>query len=185
MTPREQIKAAMKAVTDAEDAREALCKKLLDEHGDLDRDTKYFAEVFADSTRSANPLPQEVMRIDGKGLLGWLEENRVSLSRAKPGALVKVRPCGDDNPEDKTYLGIFLGELPTGLSFAFNRETGTLLVEPGSGNPAMLVPELGRIVFGCESWWSEVKNADELPQITDEMIENIPYVKALRNAPKL
>ncbi len=184
MTPREQIKAAMKAVNDAEDAREELCKKLLAEHSDLDRDTKYFAEVFAEGTRSANTLPEEVVHIKGTGLLGWLDEERVSLSRAKPGALVKVRPCSD-NDEKKTYLGIFLGELPTNLSFAFNKETGTLIVEPSLGNPAMLVPELGRIVFGCESWWGEVKNKDDLPEITDEMIANIPYVKLLKDAPKL
>ena len=186
MTPRDQIRAASKAVDEAEEAREALCAKLLAEHEDLDRDTKFFAEAFSES-RGPSALPQEVMRVEHEGLLGWLQRNPISmgLSRSKPGALVKVRPCGDSNPESKTFLGIYVGELPTGLSLSFNEETGTLRLRPGVGNPAILVPSLGRIVFGLESWWSEISGADELKQITDEDIDSVPYVKALRSMPSL
>lgn len=170
----------MQAVEDAEAAREELSKKLLAECSDLDRDAAFFAEAFAGGT-APSPLPQEVVHIDGAGLIDWLAEERLGGLGPKPGALVKIRPVSD-NEEKKTYLGIYLGELPIRLSFAFNKDLGALRVRLGRRNPAILVPELERIVFGIESWWSEVKHAGELPAITDEMIDNVPYVKAMRKA---
>jgi hypothetical protein len=47
-------------------------------------------------------------------------------------------------------------------------------------NPAMFVPELNRIVFGCESWWKVLNNKEDFSDITDADIENVWYVKALR-----
>ena len=45
------------------------------------------------------------------------------------------------------------------------------------GNPAIFVPELGKIIFGMESWWGRIKSEEELKDITDGDIENVWHVK--------
>lgn len=98
--------------------------------------------------------------------------------RAKCGALVSVRPCGDEYG-GKTYLGIMLGDLPTGVMVTHNGETKELDVFP-THNPAMFVPELKQIIWGCGSFWSIIKSEDQLRQISDDDIQNIWYVKMLK-----
>lgn len=49
-----------------------------------------------------------------------------------------------------------------------------------TGNPAIFVPELGKIIFGMESWWGRIKSEEELKDITDGDIENVWYVKMLK-----
>jgi hypothetical protein len=44
-------------------------------------------------------------------------------------------------------------------------------------NPAIYVPELRKIIFGCGSWWSEIESPDEIKDITDDDIENCWYVR--------
>lgn len=82
------------------------------------------------------------------------------------GCLVAVRPC-DEEYGEKTYLGIYLGELPIQILSSYN--------------PGIFVPELRKIVYGCGSWWREIKSVDELKAITDEDIENTWYVQLLQN----
>ena len=48
-------------------------------------------------------------------------------------------------------------------------------------NPAIFVPELKKIVFGCESWWRKIDSMDEVKDITDEDIENQWYVKLFKS----
>lgn len=91
------------------------------------------------------------------------------------GKLVAVRPCGDEY-KGKTFLGFFLGELPLTTSVSYNESQGILKVST-IGNPAMFVPELGKIIWGCGSWWNEINSKDELKQITDIDIDNVWYVK--------
>lgn len=45
------------------------------------------------------------------------------------------------------------------------------------GNPAMLVPQLNKIIYGCGSWWHRIKSEKELREITDGDINNTWYVK--------
>ena len=47
-------------------------------------------------------------------------------------------------------------------------------------NPAIYVPELRKIVFGCESWWGEIQSPDEIKDITDDDISNVWYVKLVK-----
>ena len=47
-------------------------------------------------------------------------------------------------------------------------------------NPAIYVFDLQRIIFGAESWWGIIENPEELKDITDDDINNIWYVKALK-----
>jgi len=81
---------------------------------------------------------------------------------AQPGEFVSVRPCGDEHG-NKTYLGIYVGDVNIGIP-----------------NPCIWVPDLKEYIFGCESWWGRIKSPEQLRQITDADIENVWYVRALR-----
>lgn len=94
---------------------------------------------------------------------------------SKSTQLVRVRPADGK----KTYIGFYLGELGLTPSVSFNRTNGILKVSQ-IPNPAIYVPELGRIVFGYESWWSPIRSEKELKDITDADIEAQPYVQYFR-----
>lgn len=94
------------------------------------------------------------------------------------GQLVKIRPCGKEYG-NKTYLGFLLGDLPFMLYITHNPETLELSCST-TGNPAIFVPELGKIIFGMESWWGRIKSEEELKDITDDDIENVWYAKMLK-----
>ena len=44
----------------------------------------------------------------------------------------------------------------------------------------MVSPEMGEVVYGCESWWAAIENEDDLKEISDLDINSIWYVKALK-----
>lgn len=95
------------------------------------------------------------------------------------GQPVLVRPCDDEN-KVKTYFGILLGDLPIDAAISHNRTTGVLNVAT-LNNPAIFVPELKKIVYGCESWWARINSLEEAKSvITDSDIENCWYVKLMR-----
>lgn len=102
-------------------------------------------------------------------------------SRRRPacGTWVAVRPC-DDASKGKTFLGVYLGELALSQGCSFQRATGILSVYMGMHNPAIYVPELKRIVFGCGSWWGVIEGPEGLKKISDQDIENVWYVRALK-----
>lgn len=81
--------------------------------------------------------------------------------------------------EDKTYLGIFIGDLPTHTHLAYLAQNGRLSVSV-IDNPAVFVPELNRIVFGYESWWKILESEEDFKDITDDIINNTWYVKMLK-----
>lgn len=87
---------------------------------------------------------------------------------------VKVRLCEDN----KTYFGILLGELPWFTNISYDEETKILNVST-IDNPCIYVPELNRLVFGAESWWSRIESDEEISDITDLDINNTWYVKLL------
>ncbi len=94
------------------------------------------------------------------------------------GALVKVRPCSKEY-QGKTFLGILLGELAYDAMELYYRDTGILKIVPMM-NPAIFVPELKKIIWGMESWWSKIEDISELREISDEDIKNCWYVQLLR-----
>ena len=53
-------------------------------------------------------------------------------------------------------LGFYLGDLPRKLTVSFNEDKGGLRIRTFN-NPATFVPEHGRIVWGSESLWYEIK----------------------------
>ena len=116
------------------------------------------------------PIEVTGLDLDEIDYSGLCYKNRI-------GQPVKIRPCNENN----TYLGVFVGELPLHSTASFNEETGRLKIGTIS-NPAILVPTLGKIVFGCESWWSFVENEDDLEkEISDDMINNQWYIKAIKS----
>ncbi len=96
------------------------------------------------------------------------------------GDLVSVRPCGEEY-KGKTYFGILLGDFPLGMRGTYNPESKKLTVGPSMMNPAIFVPDLKKIIYGCGSWWAVIESEDELRKITDEDIENTWYVKLLKS----
>ena len=104
-------------------------------------------------------------------------EQRDVLNQRGAGKLVKIRPCGDEYG-DKTYLGIYLGDMALGSSVSI--EDDKIQCNLTFHNPAIFVPELKKTIFGCESWWGEIKSEEELKEITDEDIDNTFYVALLR-----
>jgi len=103
---------------------------------------------------------------------------RTRIDADKVGKFVSIRPIGDEY-EGKTFLGLYLGDIPVENLFQFEKETKKLHIIP-MGNPAIFVFDLNKVVYGCESWWGPIESEDQLRQITNDDIENIWYVKALK-----
>lgn len=96
----------------------------------------------------------------------------------KCGDMCEVTLCNDD-AENRSYIGICLGELPISILSSYNKNTGVLTNDTLS-NPAIFVPELKRIVYGCESFWRRIDSIEDFKGITKEDIENTWYVSLLR-----
>ncbi|MGN0414882.1 MAG: hypothetical protein ACI4FX_05270, partial [Agathobacter sp.] len=94
------------------------------------------------------------------------------------GCLVEIRPCREEYG-GKSYIGIYLGDLPIRIMSSFDRRTG-VLKNSALTNPAIFVPELRKIIYGCESWWHEIKSMENFEGISEEDIENTWYVQLLR-----
>ncbi len=105
----------------------------------------------------------------------------VQTRRKSTGKFVVVRPC-EEGLDKKSFLGIYLGDIARNATVVFNPATGVLELGLAGHNPAIFVPDLGRIVWGFESWWGVIEHPDQMKQITDADIENVWYVKALRQA---
>lgn len=93
------------------------------------------------------------------------------------GSFVRIAPCGDEYG-GKTYLGIYIGDVGLGSNISIDDDS--VVCSWSSFNPGILIPELNKIVYGCESWWGHIESESDLEQITDLDIENIWYVKALK-----
>jgi hypothetical protein len=99
------------------------------------------------------------------------------------GTPVKIRPCADKY-EGKTYFGILLGDMPLNISATIDM-SGNMSISRVSYNPAIFIPEVNDIVYGCESWWGEIESEDDLKEvITEDTIDNVWYMKLLRRMSK-
>lgn len=99
---------------------------------------------------------------------------------ATTGRFVAIRAVPSVDPEEKTRLGIYLGNLNSGIHSEYNPETQVLTIDRTGGNPAIFVPDLARIVMGYESWWGYINTPDDLKQISDADIDSAWYVQALK-----
>lgn len=96
----------------------------------------------------------------------------------KCGELCEIKPCGEEY-DGKSYIGIYLGDLPIAIHTCYDKESG-ILSNGTMNNPAIFVPELKKIIYGCESWWRTIKSVEDFTGISEEDIENTWYVKLLR-----
>ena len=104
--------------------------------------------------------------------------NKTGYKDSQIGNFVKIAPCGDEY-KGKTYLGLYLGELPVAHHITHNSETKELSVS-FSNNPAIFVFDLNKIIYGMESWWGIIESEEDLKEITNRDINNIWYMKALK-----
>lgn len=63
---------------------------------------------------------------------------------------------------------------------SYKESTGQL-INSTMNNPAIFVPELKKIIYGCESWWKTIRSVDEFSKISNEDINNTWYVKLLQS----
>ena len=104
--------------------------------------------------------------------------------RVKCGDLVRIRPVQEEFKE-KTFLGMYIGELPIDLYYEIEKENNKLHVRTYN-NCAFYVFALHCMIFGCESWWAKIEGDEDIEKaITDEDIDNVWYVKAIRELAKM
>ena len=123
-----------------------------------------------------------------QAIFGKNESNPIAIEKidARPieyndsncGKLARVRPC-KDNGENKTFLGFILGSLPVDIHSSLNNTTKVLTLST-TPNPAIFIPSLGKIIFGYESWWSEIESPEELKDIINDEIDSQWYVELLK-----
>jgi hypothetical protein len=100
-----------------------------------------------------------------------------SIRPVKCGRAVKVAPCAKEYG-GRMYFGIMVGEVALSISHSIEKDVVT--VSHSVYNPAILIPELGKIVYGMESWWGEIGSEEDLQSvITPETINKIWYMRLL------
>jgi hypothetical protein len=100
-------------------------------------------------------------------------------SEKGPGTFVSIRSCKEAHG-DKTRLGLLIGYVPIHTSAEFSKETKRLKFILSGDNPAIFVFDLNEVVLGCESYWGAIESEKELREITNNDIENVWYIKALK-----
>jgi hypothetical protein len=106
-------------------------------------------------------------------------EERPAINKHKCGMPVKVKSCKKEHDNNKTYFGIYIGEIPLSISHSID-DDGVVTAKKTMYNPAIFIPELNDIVYGCESWWGKIKDEEDLKKlITDKVINDVWYVKLL------
>ena len=114
----------------------------------------------------------------------------ISWGGALPGTLVAVRPCADQY-ENKTFLGVYLGDFPSAVYGTQDEPGGDIVIDfHERTNPLIFIPEFADnrfqfhkpspFVYGAGSWWGKIKSEEHLRDITDGDIENVWYVRALK-----
>lgn len=139
--------------------------RLNERQGELVHDLIKFFEKFS-----------WVMKFQDFKELRW-EEGEMFRDR-KCGTPVKVRSCKKEHG-DKTYFGILLGDLALSVSHSIDG-AGVVTACRSFFNPAIFVPELKTVVYGCGSWWGEIESEEEMAKlITDDTIKNVWYMRLL------
>ena len=152
------------------------CRKLMQERRDADEDDM---SVCVSNEQCENCPDYESRFIEYPIQVNSIKCDKMKqLMMGRAGSLVKIRPCNKEYG-DKTYLGLYLGNQPWSQTVSYNKELGELTVGVAT-NPAIYVFDLQRIIFGAESWWGIIESLEELKDITDDDINNIWYVKALK-----
>ena len=117
--------------------------------------------------------PIEVSKINVDGFI-----KKSHYKNSEVGKFVRVVPCAEEY-NGQTYLGMYLGEIPIGPHITHNSETKELNVSTTT-NPAIFVFELNKIIYGMESFWAIIETEEDLKDITKDDIDNVWYVKLLK-----
>jgi hypothetical protein len=113
----------------------------------------------------------------------YKEDDVINNAMYKCGTPVKIRPC-NEKYGSKTYFGILLGDIAKSISISIDKNQD-LNVSHSFYNPAIFVPELSTVIYGYESWWSEITSEEDLNKlITDDVIKNVWYMKMLNSLNK-
>jgi len=134
-------------------------------------------EKIAEAMKQAekdNKFLTEGQPIEPPIVVKSLKVQQIGLKRVTP-QYVAVRPVSDK----KTYLGIYLGDVTVSGGSMYNIPKSEIFVSFRM-NPMIFIPDLMKVVLGMESWWSEIEKPEDLKQITDADIQNVWYVKALK-----
>lgn len=83
---------------------------------------------------------------EAKTVLSVAVEKMTFLGKRDIGKLVKIRPC-DDKYENKTFLGIYLGEFPVPKYVSYDEDEQQLSIV-NIHNPVIFVPDINEVVFG-------------------------------------
>ena len=94
------------------------------------------------------------------------------------GCPVCIKPCAEEY-KGKSYLGLYLEDLPMMNSISYDEEKQSLKVGTVH-NPAIYVFALKKIIFGAESWWCKINSPEDVKGISEEEIDNTWYVKLLK-----
>lgn len=160
----------------------------LNELQELTKDYNTFGDLFSDdeSIRTLAKIRQCAGQIELHAEFTKFKE--ISHPEGRPfketnrtGAYVKVRPCADEF-KDKTYLGIMVGDAALSSSVSIKEET--IVCSWRMFNPLILIPELKILVTGSASWWGIINTPEDLESITDNNIDNVWYVQALKSLAK-
>ena len=128
--------------------------------------------------------PVEVSGVDWNVQIGVKKESFFGkLDGKTPGAFVAIRSCKKEHG-DKTHLGLLIGYVPIHADVEYDKGTKRMKFNMTGDNPAIFVFDFNEVVLGCESWWGPIESEEHLREITNEDIQNIWYVKALKEFSK-
>jgi len=144
-------------------------------------DVKKLEEAMAAAAERRNiKYPVEISGIDFNVKIGVSPKSFWGdLDGHQPGEFVAIRSCKKEHG-DKTRLGMLIGYVPIYASVELDKETKRLKFNVSGDNPAVYVFDLKEVVLGCESWWGAIESEKHLREITDGDIQNLWYVKALK-----
>lgn len=160
---------------------------------------------MSEGEKEKSPLSELVQKMADSGIMGKINRSKVindefkdypievakvtkrgatlkdtnPLTGIKIGDFASVRPCGDSNPEGKTFFGYFIGDIPYRTGVIYDPQDKELMIA-GDTNPAFFLPDLGEVVFGMGSFWGKMEKPEDLKQISDADINSLWYVKALQ-----
>lgn len=155
---------------------------------EITKDYNKFVHLFSDddSVKTIAKLRKTLTKIRFKAKISKLK--KTSHPEGKPlktnfdtGSFVKVSPCAKEF-EGKTFLGILIGH--AALSSQISIKEDEIVCSWAQFNPAILIPDISKIVYGIESWWGIIESEADFKEITDLDIDNVWYVKALKQMNK-
>lgn len=125
------------------------------------------------SLAAANPELRALVSTEAKPFVRPLRDKN---------PLVSVRSCKDNHKAqhgDKTFLGLYIGDAALGAHVEIKGDE--ISCHLSQYNPAIYIPQLDEIIYGCECWWSTIHSEEDLTAISDQDIKDTWYVKLLAN----